>query len=360
LLSRVGRAIAAVARAPRTAQAMMILLLVGTILGYGAKRVSQEIPSSGTIRVLLVQQNADAWNTQDIARPLLVAQHLTEDGLEASDMPPDFIAWSETSLRYLYDQGRTWYQQNPAEQPFAEFLASLPSPLLTGAPLRNPVTEYAIHNAVLLLLQDGSIDQWYGKRHLVPFVENIPFWDSPLVRSLFQNVVGIPGIWAPGSGDPLLELTLRSGETARIATPICFEDGFPDLVRYLALEGAEILLNLTNNSWSRTDSAQLQHFVAARFRAVETRLGLVRSTNSGYTAVVDPWGSVAASLPMFEAGYLISDVPLYDAPMTMYTRFGDFLPQFLVLVLAVLFAISEIGRLSATKSPRLGLARGRR
>jgi apolipoprotein N-acyltransferase len=128
--------------------------------------------------------------------------------------------------------------------------------------------------------------------------------------------------------------------TVHFGAPICFEDAFTGVVRGFRHGGADVIINLTNNSWSRTESAQIQHYVAARFRAVETRTALVRSTNSGLTGVVDGHGRLQASLPMFERGSLAVEVPVYDTGMTVYTRYGDYLPQlFLVVVLGVLIRL---------------------
>ena len=332
-------------------------LLVGIIVVYGILKLNQEIPQRTSVDLLLVQQNADAWNVRNVDRPLLAAQRETELGLISSDQPPDLIAWSETSLRYFYRESRMWYAANPEEQPFLDFVASLPVPLITGSPYRDETNDYAFYNAVLVIDNDTTIDQWYAKRHLVPFVEHIPFWDRAWMRALFQNVIGIEGIWAPGEGNPIIDYTLRSGEVIHLVTPICFEDGFADLIRSYVRDGADFILNLTNNGWSRTDSAQLQHFVAARFRAVETRLGLVRSTNSGYTCVVDPWGSVVRSLPMFTPGFLRATVPVYEPPLTVYMQFGDYLPILLAFAMFVLFVINEVRKRTAAsrKTPRPAL-----
>ncbi|MFW6232280.1 MAG: apolipoprotein N-acyltransferase [Spirochaetota bacterium] len=331
---------------PTLRNAGMAAVLVAIVAGYGAVRLQSEVPVRDTLDLVLVQQNADAWNTSNIARPLRTAQEETERGLADLEHDPELVVWSETSLRYFYeedrDEDRDWYAANPPERPFLDFVSDLPAPLLTGSPLRDPDDEFAVYNAVLLIDGDTTVRQWYGKQHLVPFAEVIPFWDTPLVRDFFSSVIGIPGIWAPGPGSRLFRVTGNEGREVAIATPICFEDGFAYVNRRFVLAGADVILNLTNNAWSRTDSAQLQHFVAARYRAIETRRGLVRSTNSGYTSVVDPWGRVTDSLPMFETAHLSVRVPVYEPDSEpIYMRWGDYLPQLFLLVLAALFAFEQ-------------------
>lgn len=325
---------------PRAAAHLaMVAVLVTGIGGYGLVRLHTPIPVRTTLELMLVQQNADAWNTRDIARPLLITQRETENALAAVEQEPDLIVWSETSLRYIYESEGGWYARNPPERPFLDFIADLPAPLMTGSPMQSSEEDFAIYNAVILIDRDTTVRQWYGKQHLVPFAEIIPFWDTRAVRRFFDYVVGIDGIWTPGPGTRLFSLTARDGTEVEIATPVCFEDAFAYLNRAFVLAGADLIVNLTNNSWSRTNSAQTQHFVASRFRAIETRRSLVRSTNSGYTTIIDPWGRTVASRPMFVTTHLSATVPVYAPEReTVYTTFGDWFPRLVAAALTILFA----------------------
>jgi apolipoprotein N-acyltransferase len=330
---------------------MLCLLVIATGI-YGQIRVNEPVPVQDTVDLVLVQQNADAWNTRDISGPLLTSQRETEAGIAAWEKEPELIVWSETTLRYFYVESRSWYERNPSEKPFLTFVSELPAPLLTGAPFQNPDDEFAYHNAVLLIDQDTEVTQWYGKQHLVPFAELIPFWQTEMIRTFFQDVIGIPGIWAPGPGIRLFTIQGNGGSDVLIGTPICFEDGFSYMVRRHVKAGADLVINLTNNSWSRTNSAQLQHFVAARYRAIETRRGLVRSTNSGYTSVLDPWGRVTESAPMFESNHLNVTVNVYEpAVETIYVLWGDYLPQLTLALLGILMLVAETKKRSASRRP---------
>ncbi len=327
----------------RNAVTSVILILL--VVGYGVVSLRRQIPVRGEFTVLLVQQNADSWNTRDIAGPVATAQRLTHEGLQAASRNPDLIVWSETSLRFPYNvpQSRRWYDENPAIEPFTEFVRNLPSPIMTGSPYRAEGGEFAFHNAVLLLGQDGEIQQWYGKQQLVPFAEYVPFWESAVVQRFFREVVGISAIWAPGPGTRLFTVEREGGPPVTVGTPICFEDAFGYIARRFVNAGADVLINLTNNAWSLTDSAQLQHLAAARFRAVETRRTLVRSTNAGFTGVIDPWGRVVGGLPMFAEGYLIAEVPVYRPDRTsIYLRWGDYFPIVILAGLLVLLVLSAV------------------
>ena len=126
--------------------------------------------------------------------------------------------------------------------------------------------------------------------------------------------------------------------TVRLATPICFDDAFTDIMRPLFLNGCELFVNITDDSWSRKQSSEIQHFVIASYRAIEYRTSLIRSSNAGYSVVVDPAGKVIADQPLFEESSLVYDVPIYEHKMTTYARFGNWLP-YLCIVIFVLCCI---------------------
>ena len=143
------------------------------------------------------------------------------------------------------------------------------------------------------------------------------------MQRFYLEMVGIQAVWEPGDRMTIFEIPGRDGPVYA-ATPICFEDAFAGVVRAFHRAGADVLLNLTNNAWSETDSAQTQHFTAARFRSIETRLPLVRSTNAGLTSIVDRHGRLQDSIPMFEEGVLFAEVPIYRGQgLTVYSTVGD-------------------------------------
>ena len=119
---------------------------------------------------------------------------------------------------------------------------------------------------------------------------------------------------------------------------ICYEAIFPGLVRRFAAEGAELLVNITNDAWYGTTSAPYQHLAMASFRAVENRRYMVRAANTGITAVVDPWGRVREKTRLFEETVLVAEVPFVSGK-TFYTRHGDVFARIcLALALALVAA----------------------
>ena len=123
---------------------------------------------------------------------------------------------------------------------------------------------------------------------------------------------------------------------------ICFEDTFGNLARNFVREGAEVLVNVTNDSWSPEPASAIQHQNMAIFRAVENRRSMVRATTSGLTCVIDPNGKVTAKLDPFTQGYLIADVPVYTGRTTIYTRFGDWFEKLLIILVVPMLATAAV------------------
>ena len=147
--------------------------------------------------------------------------------------------------------------------------------------------------------------------------------------------------------------------TVRIATPICFDDAFTDVMRPLFLNGAELFMNITDDSWSLKKSSEYQHFVIASYKAIEYRTTLVRSANAGYSVVVLPTGKIAADQPLFQESALAFDVPIFKRTMTTYAALGNWLPYsliFLVLCLCVynFFVFSPTDYIPSARKIKLG------
>jgi len=183
------------------------------------------------------------------------------------------------------------------------------------------------YNAVLVFEGDRIIDT-YRKIHLVPFTEHFPYerqlpW---LHRALVENNTNF---WEKGS-----RYTVFEAAGVRFSTPICFEDTFGYLSRGFVQNGAEVIVNMTNDLWSFSEPAAMQHMAMAVFRAVENRRSVVRSTNGGITTIIDPNGRITDIYPPFVEGYLAGDVPVYTGTDTVYTRRGDWFAWVMVVLAA--------------------------
>lgn len=164
-------------------------------------------------------------------------------------------------------------------------------------------------------LPDGSYAGRYDKMHLVPFGEYTPY------KSLFFFAGHLlDGLnFVPGR-----HRRLFSAAGHRYGVFLCYESIFGDEVRQFALDGAEVLVNLTDDGWYGDTSAPWEHLDMARMRAIENRRWLLRDTNTGVTASIDPEGRMVATLPRHERAALL--VPFaYLGGTTFYTRHGDWL-----------------------------------
>ncbi|OQA64100.1 MAG: Apolipoprotein N-acyltransferase [Spirochaetes bacterium ADurb.Bin269] len=320
--------------------AFAVVLFAAATL-YGIVRLETLPESIDTADVVLVQQNADSWESGGVRNALIASQSLTRQGIAQSRDRPDLVVWSESVLAYPYLPNKDWYRRNPAEDPFVPFLKEIGIPLLVGSPVLVDEVREDYSNSVICLAPDGRQTDWYAKMQLVPFAEYMPFTEYEFVRKFFDAIVGFSSGWKPGDRLVALPFTLKSGREIRFAAPICFEDAFAFHVSALVGEGADLIINLTNDSWSKTESAEYQHFSIAWWRAVELRRPLIRSTNAGYTVVVEPSGRIAADLPLFTPASLPVRIAIYPRTPTFYGRFGDWLPALLGAVLLSLFLITN-------------------
>ena len=309
----------------------IFLVLIINIYGFFALR-NTEVPTK-SISLLLIQQNVDPWYGS-MEESVKVGERLTREALK-DNKDVDLVVWSESSLSRSYEDYKDWYEFIPSDDPFIPFLKEIDCPLLIGTPLRGKEDPSKTYNGVVLIDRDGDILQTYAKIQLVPFAEFLPFIEYPIVKKFFNRLVGFSSGWAQGYLYKLFNLRTKKGEDVFFTTPICYEDAFPSLCAGLHEKGSDLLINLTNDSWSKIESAEYQHFAIAYFRAIELRTTLVRSTNGGYTCVINPKGELLNSLPLFKEGAMQVDIPIYSHKTTPYALFKDWLPLLLFIILII-------------------------
>jgi len=171
-----------------------------------------------------------------------------------------------------------------------------------------------IYNSAQLVSPTGAWVARYDKVHLVPFGEYVPF------RRLFSFAGGLTkevGDFIPGTSRAPLE-----ANGVKLGVFICYESIFPDDIRQFAAAGAQVLVNISNDGWYGDSGAYAQHLKQARWRAIENGRWLLRATNTGVTASIDPYGRVVASLPRKQRSALSAPYALVSRT-TFYTRHGD-------------------------------------
>lgn len=174
-----------------------------------------------------------------------------------------------------------------------------------------------IYNAASVIARDGAWTYEYDKVHLVPFGEYVPYADLLFFAKKLTKEVGT---FSRGMArEPLLI------DNNRVGIFICYESIFPNEVRQFASNGAEVFVNISNDGWYGNTSAPLQHLNMARMRAIENNRWLLRDTNTGVTAVIDPEGRVVARAPRWQRTALQGAYDI-EQSTTFYTRHGDWFP----------------------------------
>lgn len=295
--------------AGRAAPAALLLVLV---LGYGTVVRSTTRGDAGWKRVAVVQgnvPNAFRWNRAHAERNMGAYVRLTSQG-DASpsqgglpSSTTDLIVWPENAVDFYLDQQPMLLGRLRA---LAERRGSA---LLLGAP--RLAAPGAARNSAYLIDAGGELRDTYDKRLLVPFAE------SSLVATA-TAADGEPHYGGGERGRPLASDGLSLGVL------ICFEVLFPDLVRATVRDGANLLVNISNDSWmdAGDGAAPRQHFAMAVLRAVEMRRTLVRASAGGVSGFVAPGGEVYDVVPWGESGASTADVVLQDR-LTPYARFGE-------------------------------------
>ncbi len=297
------------------------LFVLALVYGFASQ---VDYSDSRMWRVALVQQNVDPWEG-GVSAYRESLDILVRQSSMALEEDPEIVIWSETSfvpsINY-HSRFRTNPESFALVREVVDFLAVQPVPFVVGNSDGRMVRsadgslERADYNAAILYA-DGQVVDTYRKIHLVPFTEHFPYQRSLpwLHRLLVENETTF---WE--SGD---EFTVFEAGGVSFSTPICFEDTFGYLSRAFIREGAEVIVNLTNDSWAHSVAAAMQHMAMAVFRSAENSRSMVRSTNGGMTTIIDPNGRILELFPPFIEGYMIGEVPVYSGRQTLYTRWGD-------------------------------------
>ena len=274
------------------------------------------------VNLRLVQANIDQTRKwEDGAREAGLAHHVVlshEPGLDAVDV----VIWPETAVPFFLDESATL-------QAFVSRAAPLGGYVITGAPrrTRSAGRTIAVWNSLHALGPAEAITASYDKHHLVPFGEYMPLRGIINLRRLAYGAVDSSA--GPGPR------TLRLPGVPPLSPLICYEAIFPGEVVAGDTppgERPQWLLNITNDAWFGHTAGPYQHFQAARLRAVEEGMPLVRVANTGISAVVDSYGRVEGRLGLGEVGILDAPLPPALAVPPPMARLGDWILAILLLL----------------------------
>ncbi|MDR2798194.1 MAG: apolipoprotein N-acyltransferase [Treponema sp.] len=318
--------------------------LIGTLVyGYTARVDYADAP---LVRIALIQHNTDPWRggIKEYRKNYEVLKGLSDEALKAYPKP-DLVVWSETAFVPRIYWHITYRDDQPSYslvKELMDYLSAQEVPFVIGNddarkdPAKNPQADHRVDYNAVMVFDRGAITGVYRKLHLVPFTEHFPYQKQlPLIYEALLNAD--THFWEQGD-----EATVFTVNGLSFSSPICFEDTFGYLSRDFVRNGAELIVNLTNDAWANSLPAQMQHLSMALFRAVENRRAMVRSTASGQTCAIDPNGAIIAMAEPFAETQLTVQVPVITLD-SWYTRYGDFLPRGCVAAAGILLILGTGG-----------------
>ncbi|MBX7231528.1 MAG: apolipoprotein N-acyltransferase [Bdellovibrionales bacterium] len=257
---------------------------------------------------------------------------ITDKGLNQNgNHPPiDFILWPESAYPHFLDPP-TLNSTQPGIK-LRDYLRQQQIHLITGAYSRDPQARQIMVSMAFLGANGYGIDSPYGKSKLLVFGEYIPgIKYFPFIKKFLPEI----GEFLPGSGPQIK--TVRG---LKIGPQICYESLFDEVSRSLAQKGAQILVNITNDSWYGSWQEPYQHLYMTLARAIEVRKPLIRATNTGISSAILANGQILTQSPLNQEWFFIYDVPYssHSSP-TIFMSWGFYFSWFIVVFIFILNSI---------------------
>jgi len=313
----------------------VLFSFVLALIVYGSAIMPNSDSPKRDMRVSIVQTCISPWINW-YGNRFIYLKSLTAYTEDSMRYDPDLIVWSEYAtlekISYDYERG----DLDTFERLVLNVAREHGKFLLTGeiGILEDYLNELLYpQNSAVLINKAGEVVQTYPKIHLVPFGEWFPYgrW-LPCIQRILHEFGG--SNFVPGSEPLLFEMMGR-----RFGCLVCYEGIFYRLCREYRSRGADFFVNITNDGWTDTYSGHMQHFSASIFRAVENGIWYVRCGNTGYSALIDPYGRIVKSMPILEKGYIVGDIDFSMNHSTFYAQYGDI---FLYLTMVFLLVITVI------------------
>ncbi|BCR21673.1 apolipoprotein N-acyltransferase [Borrelia sp. HM] len=335
-----------------TLSLLLCILLVSTSFAYGIIKKIELNPilkkEIDTLNIAAIQLNGAPWTSNHKAE-IKKSIKLTKQALKKYP-DTELVLWSEGVLNLPFDSYRnnnTYYYNEELLKLYDsinELIINNKAHFIIGSPSNVNRKLLTHENSVYVIKPNLQIANIYSKIFLVPFAEKIPFDNYEPVRKFFYENFNIQ---ANINGNKLEIFKLKKFNLALL---ICYDDAFPDLARNYKRQGANLLLNFSNDSWSNTNSSEWQHFVVAKFRSIENGIKTVRTTNSGITAIINEYGENVKSLETFKEGYLTSKIKLSPRFTTIYEYIGELFVYILAIMIVIMtlraYFIEESSHLS--------------
>ncbi len=273
------------------------------------------------------------WEAKSQQASLDIYKNLTYNAVELwrkqnPNAQKAIMLWPETAMPFYLEHHKRLTPD------LMQFVKNMQLPLLVGAPGIIVYDEHRreVYNRAYLLSGQGRISSFYDKMHLVPFGEYVPSW--LLINFLEPLLQGIGNFTQGKKSEPLVYDELALGML------ICYESVFPHIARQRIAQGANILVNISNDGWFGDSSAPEQHLQLAMLRAIEQGRYLVRSTNTGISAIVDNYGRFVFKGEQFKAQSYVG----YAQTKNQHTVFFNIYPWLTPCILGLLLLALFIGK----------------
>ena len=298
------------------------LLVFACWWGYGSLAMNRpNTDKNSGLTVGLIQVNVEQFMKWNPVFQKVVMGKYRDLTLVAAQSKPQLIVWPETAMPF-------YYNQHPVGTEFVNDLArQTQTPILFGSPHKENKDGHTIHyNSAYLVSETGDTQNRYNKIHLVPFGEFVPFRE---LLFFVEKMVEMIGDFGRGK-----EATLFDVAGYKAGVSICYEIIFPDLIRQAVKNGADFLINITNDAWFGKSAASYQHMSMGALRAVENRVPIVRAANTGISGTIDANGALRDETDLFVEAAKITKITPRQRGLTFYTAYGDVF-SWICLVLTV-------------------------
>ncbi len=313
---------------------IVVIILFGSVrlLVYSKREQGPE-----TLSLSLIQSCISPWENWMQNRLHYLSDLIKITNEAVAQKRPDLVIWSESATLepIVYDLNNN--RLDEFGKYLISYVAVLDIPLLTAEIGKFETdTGFAYTNSAAIIKPDKTAKQQYSKIHLAPIGEWFPYqqWFPGLKRYLESM--------GSSSFTPGKKPYLFTQNNFSFATLICYEGMFPRLNTYYKRNGADFLVNITNDGWSDFYSGHMQHYAASVFRAVENGIWYVRVGNTGYTVILDPIGRTTESIPLLQPGYINGSVDKARNIDTVYQRTGDLFAIGIICILIILVLYKEI------------------
>jgi apolipoprotein N-acyltransferase len=330
-----------------------VILIIFSLI-YGTIKLNKPIPDSPKMKISLIQGLSSprtAWKSEKWKTLNRLTELSRQSYEEHSDV--DLIVWTETAIRTSLRPNII--HGSPYHMRIQRLIRELGTYFIIGSPDNyllekegavNPAHLETIYptkdgeevwtNSAYYLNPQGEIIDKYDKIQLTPFGEHFPLGKVfPALQKVLDKFTDSAG-FTPGN-----RITLFNYKNYRFGVVICWEGTYGYLIRDFVKAGADFMINISNDMWTKTEAGHFQHFTTTKFRAIENRIWFVRAGNDGVTAFINPYGIVEKMLPIQKPGYLVGEIGP-KASATLYTRYGNTLPWLSIVVMGASFVFSII------------------